>query len=91
MCAGLGHSVGALMSHRGGRTHGHGWWETGNDIYVTAGSIFQVQTHRDGAGGLCNGDVSSSRKHSGDNYQSFSPGEEEQIPSTELCCVNVTT
>lgn len=67
MCAGLEHSVGALMSHRGGRTHGHGCWETGNKICVTAESIFQVQTHRGGTGGLCNGDVSNSRKHPGDS------------------------
>lgn len=53
--AGLGHSVGALVSHRRGRTHGHGCWETGNNIYLPAGCISQGQTHRDGTQGCAVG------------------------------------
>lgn len=36
--------------------------DSGNNIYFSACSILEVQTHRDGTWGLRSGDVSSSRK-----------------------------
>lgn len=81
--AGLGHSVGALVSHRRGRTHGHGCWRLGiTFIFLQAASpkgrltgmaLRAVQWG-------CEQQQQGTPRRQG-HPQPFSPGEEKQIPA----------